>query len=301
MDRLTAMRVFVAVIEHGSQTAAADRLDMSRAMVTRYLAELETWLGERLLHRTTRRLSLTDAGEECLTHCRQVLGEIAVLEACASQRQQTPRGLIRVTAACSFGQHHLAPAIADYVARYPHTRVDLLLLDRTVDLVADRIDLAVRIDNDLDPTLIARQLAVCRSVVCAAPSYLERRGAPQTPADLADHNCLTYCYYGRSEWRFERAGASAVAHVGGNISANEVAALLHATLVGAGIALQPTYLAAPYLRDGRLVRLLPDWTPQQLGIHGVYATRRFLPPTLRTLLDHLAERFGPEPSWDAPD
>jgi DNA-binding transcriptional LysR family regulator len=292
------MRVFVEVIEQGSQTAAADRLDMSRAMVTRYLAELESWLGERLLHRTTRRLSLTDAGEECLAHCRQVLAEVAALEARAGERSRTPRGPIRVTAAASFGQAQLAPAIADYVARYPETRVDLLLVDRTVNLVEERIDLAIRISNDLDPSLVARKLAVCRSVICAAPDYLARHGEPATPAALAQHNCLTYSYFGRSEWHFQRAGMATVVQVGGNFSANEASVLMQAALAGAGIALQPTYLVAPCLRDGRLKRLLPEWEPLELGIYGVYASRRFVPLTLRTLLDHLVARFTPQPPWE---
>lgn len=298
MDRLTAMRVFVEVVDSGSQTAAAEKLDMSRAMVTRYLAELEQWLGERLLHRTTRRLSLTDAGQDCLLRCRQVLEQVFDLESSAGVRNAEPKGLIRVTSSMSFGRLHLAPAIAEYVARYPQVQVDMQLLDRTVNLVEERIDLAIRTSNDLDPSLVARKLAPCKSVICATPAYLEKHGMPQTLEDLARHNCLTYAHFGKSQWRFTRNGQPESVQVGGNISANEVSTLLEVTLAGAGISMQPTYLAAPLLRAGALVAVLSQWQPVEMGIYGVYASRRYLPPALRTLLDFLAERLGPEPAWD---
>lgn len=292
MDRLTAMRVFVSVVDTGSQTQAAERLDMSRAMVSRHLAELEAWLGERLLHRTTRRLSLTDAGETCLQRCRQVLEQVDELENSAGQRNAEPRGLIRVTAAMSFGQHFLARAISDYVTRHPQVQVDMLLLDRTVNLVEERIDLAIRISNDLDPSLVARRLGVCRSVICAAPAYLARHGAPATLQDLARHNCLTYSYFGKSQWHCLRHGISESVQVSGNISANEVTSLLEVALAGGGITLQPHYLAAPLLHSGKLVALLPDWQALEMGIHGVYTSRRYQTPTLRSLLDFLAERLA---------
>lgn len=292
------MRVFVEVVDSGSQTAAAEKLDMSRAMVTRYLAELEQWLGERLLHRTTRRLSLTDAGQDCLLRCRQVLEQVGDLESSAGLRNAEPKGLIRITAAMSFGRLHLAPAIAEYVTRYPQVQVDMQLLDRTVNLVEERIDLAIRISNDLDPNLVARKLAPCRSVICATPAYLAKNGIPQSLEDLAQHNCLTYAHFGKSQWRFTRHGQVETVQVSGNISANEVSTLLEVTLADAGISMQPTYLAAPLLHAGALVTVLPQWQPLEMGIHGVYASRRYLPPALRTLLDFLAERLGPEPAWD---
>lgn len=298
MDRLTAMKVFVEVVEKGSLTAAAERLDLSRAVVTRYLAELEEWLGVRLLHRTTRRLSLTDAGAASLAHCRQVLGEVEALQANLGERSSEPKGLIRVTSSSSFGQQHLAPAVADYVQRFPGTHVDLMLLDRTVNLVEERIDLAVRISNELDPALIARKLSVCRSVVCAAPAYLARCGVPQQLDDLVQHNCLTYAYFGHSEWRFSRDGQEFAVPVSGNISANEVTAITQAALAGAGIALQPTYMVAPHLRSGALVPLLTDYRVPDKGIFGVYSSRQFVPPILRSLIDFLVERFGDEPAWD---
>ena len=291
------MRVFVEVVEKGSLTAAADALDLSRAVVTRHLAEMEEWLGARLLHRTTRRLSLTDAGTASLAHCRRVLGEVDAMRTGLSDRASEPRGTVRVTATPSFGRH-LAPVIADYVRRYPAAHVDLLLLDRTVNLVEERIDLAIRISNDLDPLLVARRLAVCQSVICASPDYLVRCGVPRTIEDLSRHNCLTYAYFGKSEWRFQRDGREVAVPVAGNISANEVMVLAEAALAGAGIAMQPTYMVAPYLRSGQLVPLLADWRIPEKGIYGVYSSRRFLPPILRTLIDFVAESFGDEPEWD---
>jgi DNA-binding transcriptional LysR family regulator len=169
MDRLKAMQVFVEVADRGSLSAAAIHLDMSRAMVSRYLAEMEQWVGVRLLHRTTRRLSLTPAGAETLPRCRQMLDMVGDLRNAVSTPDDTPRGLLRITTSMSFGSRHLASAITDYVKLHPGTSVDLMLVDRAVNLVEERVDLAVRITNDLDPNLIARKLAVCRSVVCASP------------------------------------------------------------------------------------------------------------------------------------
>lgn len=297
MDRIVAMRVFVEVVERGSLTAAAEALELSRAVVTRHLADLEEWLGVRLLHRTTRRLSLTDAGSASLMHCRQVLNEVDSMQASLSERASAPKGVIRVTATSSFGRH-LAPVIADYVSRFPGTHVDLLLLERTVNLVEERIDLAVRIANDLDPLLVARKLSVCRSVICASPAYLERCGVPQTLDDLARHNCLTYAYFGHSEWRFVRDGREMTVPVRGAISANEVTVLADAALAGAGISMQPTYVVARHLRSGALVPLLTDYQVPEKGIFGVYASNRFVTPILRSLLDFLVERFGPDPAWD---
>ncbi len=297
MDRFTAMRVFVETVDRGSLTAAAEALDLSRAVVTRHLGELEGWLGARLLHRTTRRLSLTDAGIDCLTYCRRVLGELDELRDGLNERSGEPQGTVRVTATPSFGRL-LVPVFTEYVQRYPAAHVDLLLLDRQVNLVEERIDLAIRIGDDLDPTLVARRLSVCRSVICAAPAYLARCGTPQTVEELSRHNCLTYAYFGRSEWRFERDGRDVAVPVAGNLSANEVTVLAEAALAGAGVAMQPTYQVASHLRSGALVSILNDWRVPEKGIYGVYASHRFVPMILRSLIDHLLTRLGERPEWD---
>ncbi|HAL67954.1 MAG TPA: LysR family transcriptional regulator, partial [Pseudomonas sp.] len=172
MDRLTAMRVFVTVVDLGSQSAAAEHLLLSRPVVSRYLAQLEAWVGARLMQRTTRRLSLTAAGQDILPRCRQLLELASELQGAVQQQDQTPRGTLRISVSTSFGQAQLADAVAAYVRQYPSVKVDLQMLDRTVNLVDERIDLAIRNSNDLDPSLVARRLSVCRSVICAAPAYL---------------------------------------------------------------------------------------------------------------------------------
>lgn len=291
MDRITAMNVFVEVVERGSLTAAAEALEMSRAMVTRYLAEVERWLGARLLHRTTRRISLTGPGEAALLRFRQMLAIGDELQGELASDNPEPHGLLRVTASVSFGQIHLAAAVADFVKRYPLTRVELLLVDRVVNLVEERVDIAVRISRAIDPALIARHLAPCRSVLCAAPSYLAERGTPSMAEQLAAHNCLTHHHVGRSVWHLQHGGRAIAVAVGGNISANEASLLLEAVRAGAGIAMLPTYQIAPLLRSGELVEVLPEYQAETMGIHAVYASRRQLPTLMRSFLDFLVERF----------
>lgn len=298
MDRLTATRVFVEVVERGSQTAAADALEMSRAMVSRYLGELETWVGARLLHRTTRKLSLTGAGEQLLGQCREMLAMADAMQSVSRTDEAAPRGTLRIACSQSLAQAWLVHALDDFTRLYPQVSVDLLVGSQAVNLVEARIDLALRITNQLDPNLIARQLAVCRSVVCATPAYLARHCTPQRPEDLAQHNCLSYAYFGRSIWEFTRAGEPHAVAVSGNLSANESMVLLEAVLADIGISLQPRYSVGAHLRSGALVQLLPDYEPQQLGIHALYGTRRQMPPALRALLDFLVERLADRPDWD---
>jgi DNA-binding transcriptional LysR family regulator len=294
MDRLVAAEVFVSIVERGSLTAAADALDMSRAMVTRNLAQMEEWSAARLLHRSTRRLSLTPAGEITLARCRQLLeiaGQMAVLD---GAEDDMPRGLLRVACAQFLAQHVLGAAVTQYLRRYPQTAVDLVVDGRAVNLVEERIDLAVRITNELDPNLISRPLGICESVVCASPAYLAAHGAPQRVEDLAIHNCLTYSYFGKSLWNFSdtKTDERISVPVSGNLSANESMALLSAACEGAGVALQPLFAVAPLIKSGDLVRLLPRYLPQTLGIHGIYSSRRQMPLTLRTMLDFLVDWFA---------
>ena len=298
MDRITSAEVFVAIVERGSLSAAAEALDMSRAMVTRYLALLVAWSGARLLHRTTRRIGLTPAGEATLARCRQMLEIASQMAVADGPEADTPRGLLRIACAQSLAQQTLSAAVTAYLRRYPQTAVDLVVDNRTINLVEERIDLAVRITNDLDPNLIARPLGRCESVVVAAPSYLAAHGTPRRVQDLAVHNCLTYSYFGKSLWKFTEAktGAPSDVPVGGNLSANESMVLLAAAREGAGIALQPVFAAAPLIASGQLVRLLPEHMPQTLGIHGVYSSRRQMPAALRAMLDFLVDWFRAQPN-----
>lgn len=300
MDRLTAADVFVQIAERGSMAAAAQALDMSRAMVTRYLAQMEQWAGARLLHRTTRRLSLTQAGEQALAHSRRLLEIAAELPQVADDtRAADPvRGLLRVACAQSLAQAVLAPAAAVFLQRHPLAAIDLRVDSRAVNLVEDRVDLAIRISNQLEPGLVARRLGDCGSVVCAAPAYLARHGTPRHPRDLAAHRCLAYSYFSRSEWEFTDAQGQRIGvPVAGPLSANETQVLLAAALHGVGIALQPAYAAADLVASGRLRALLPGYAPPVLGVHALYQPQRRVPPLLRALLDFLVEWFAQDGHW----
>ncbi|KEY59332.1 LysR family transcriptional regulator [Serratia sp. DD3] len=297
MDRITAAQVFVTIVECGSMIAAAERLEMSRAMVTRYLAQMEQWAGTRLLHRTTRKLNLTDAGERTLERCRQMLRVVEDIDQQAETQGEELRGLLRLSCSQFLGQTALVGAIAQFLQRHPLVTVDMQINNRVINLVEERIDLALRITNDLDPNLIARPLATCASVVCASPAYLAAHGTPLHPQDLTLHNCLTYSYFGKSLWHFDDQGAKSSVAVSGNLSANEPLVLLAGCLQGVGIALQPYQSVAPWLDKGELVALLPGYSPQMMGIYGIYTSRRHMPATLRAMLDFLVEWFATDPGW----
>ena len=299
MDRITAAEVFITIVDRGSMIAAAETLEMSRAMVTRYLAQMEQWAGARLLHRTTRKLSLTDAGERTLERCRQMLALAGEIDLVEGEQSDELRGLLRITCSQSLGQTALVGAVAQYLKRHPQVAVDLQMNNRTVNLVEERIDLALRITNELDPNLIARPLSSCASVVCASPAYLAAQGTPRHPQDLALHNCLTYSYFGKSLWHFDLQGVKSAVAVSGNLSANESVVLMAGTVQGAGISMQPYYSAAPLLASGELIELMPDYRPQSMGIYGIYTSRRQMPATLRTMLDFLVEWFAHDPDWQA--
>lgn len=293
------MKVFVAVTERGSVTAAAEALDMSRAMASRYLESLERWLGARMLHRTTRRIALTDAGHEALSRCRQMLDLADEVQLAAGARGVEPKGRLRIATSQSFAQAWLAEAVAEFLAGHPQAQVELLVLERAVNLVEERVDLAVRITNQLEESLVARRLCTCRSVLCASPGYIERHGLPRTPEELAEHDCVAHSYVSRSEIRLRREGRSVSVPVAGKLSSNETGVVRMATLASAGIAMLPTYFVADDLRQGRLVPVLPAWEPEPLGIHALYLSRRYQPLLLRAMIDFLAERLGGDVApWD---
>lgn len=297
MDRLTALQVFVNVVEQGSLSRASDKLDMSRAMVSRYLAELEEWMGVRLLHRTTRRLSLTGPGEEALSNARAMLALQDEMKQIAERDAEEPKGLLRITSSYSLSQTLLAGVVNDYLARYPGTSIDILLQDKVVNLVEERIDLALRITNKPDPNLVARRLGTCHSVVCASPAYLDKHPIPMKVQDLAVHNCLSYAYFGKSIWEFTGPDGPESVPVCGNLSANISNLLLEATLKGTGISMQPRYSVQPYIDRGELIPLLIKWQPKKIDIYGVYSTRKQMSPLLRTFLDFLLERMALDPLW----
>ncbi|NMP28132.1 LysR family transcriptional regulator [Rahnella sp. SAP-1] len=299
MDRLTAAKVFVAIVERGSMIAAADSLNMSRAMVSRYLAEMEHWAAARLLHRTTRKLGLTGAGEKTLLRCRELLALTEDMRVETATDDAELSGLLRLSCSQSLAQVALGVAMAEFLQRYPKVAVDLQISNRTVNLVEERIDLALRITSTLDPNLIARSLTRCESILCAAPAYLVMRGIPRQPGDLSIHNCLTYTYFGKSLWHFSQQQEKFSIPVSGNLSANESQALLSAALQGVGITLQPRYAVADYIAKGQLVMLLPEYSPQEMGIYGIYTSRRQMPPALRAMIDFLHQWFAHSSYWRA--
>jgi DNA-binding transcriptional LysR family regulator len=299
MDRLAAMAAFVRVVERGGFTAAAEELRLSRAMVSKHVQDLEEHLGARLLNRTTRRVSLTEVGRVYYERCTQILADIAETEGAVGALQARPRGRLRVNAPVSFGALHLASAVADYMAAQPEVTVELTLNDRIVDLVDEGYDLAVRIAQLADSSLIARRLAPSRMVVCASPAYLERRGRPHHPGDLADHDCLDYRYQAREEWQFEGPEGPTAVRVRGRLEANNGDVLRIAACCGAGIVLQPSFIVGADLAAGRLVPVLPGYRVPELAISAVYPHSRHLSAKVRSFVDFLVPRFGERPAWDA--
>ncbi|MGH8050829.1 MAG: LysR family transcriptional regulator [Arenimonas sp.] len=291
MDRLTAMRVFTQVAGRGSFSATANQLDLSRAMVTRCIRELEEWLNVRLLQRTTRKVTLTDAGEQFLRRCQQILTLTdEVLEETATASREL-RGQLRLTCGASFGHAQMASAIADFLALHPQLKIDMNVSDTSINLVDARVDLAIRISNNPDPMLIARRLASCASVLVASPDYLQQYGMPTSPDSLVHHRCMTHTIAGRYLWQFTRAGETVKVEIKSHFSANETTVVLHASLASGGISLQPTYLANEYIAAGKLLVLLPEWSVPELAINALYPSRRHLPAALRAFLDFLVKRF----------
>ena len=286
------MQVFVEVARSGSFSATADKLDMSRAMVTRYVGTLEQWLGARLLQRTTRSVTLTDAGESCLRRSQQMLALMDNVQEETSRHDGVFRGQLRITCSVSFAHAQMAAAVVDFLQLYPALKIDLNASEGALNLVEARIDLAIRISAEPDPTLIGRMLAPCSSVLVASPAYLRAHGAPQLPADLAAHRCLSYANFGKSLWKLQRGDACEEVSVGSHFSGNEATAMLQAALAGGGIAMQPTYLANPHLRDGSLEAVLPQWALPSMDIYALYPSRKHLSPAVRALLDFLVERFA---------
>jgi DNA-binding transcriptional LysR family regulator len=300
MDALADIAVFVRVVERGSFTLAADELELSRAVVSKYISRLEERLGARLLHRTTRRLSLTEAGAALFEASRGAIERIEEAEGAVAQLQSEPRGRLKVSAPMSFGILHLGPALTDFSREHPRVSLDMRLDDRFVNLVEEGIDVAVRIGALTDSSLVARKLATTRSIVCAAPAYLTEHGEPETPEDLAAHNCLIYSYLSTANvWRFTAPdGRDIPVAVNGSFRINNGIVLGEAAAAGHGILLTPSFYVAPLLRDGRLKRILTNYRLPELGIHAVYPQRDHVPPKVRAFVDFLAKRFGRKPEWE---
>ena len=299
MDRLTSMRVFVAIAELEAFTAAADRLDMSRAAVSKYITDLEQHLGGRLFNRTTRKVSLTEAGHAYFTRCKQVLEDIEDAESVVSGLSSEPRGVLRLSVPMSFGFRQLAPIIADFHRKYPGIEVDLSLNDRIIDVVEEGYDLVLRITQPEDSSLVARRIADCRFAIAASPDYLKRHGQPQRPEDLSDHQCLQYSYAWSTQlWKLREANDDIRIRVTGPLTTNNGEMICAAAIEGMGICLLPTFICCDALRTGQLQQILSDHTPAPIGIYLVYPSSRLLSTKVRRFIDHTVECIGDNPAWD---
>ena len=298
---LDDLRAFVGVVEAGGFTRAAARLGLAKSIVSRRVARLEASLGARLLARTTRNVSATEAGAAFHARCVCVLAELDEAREEVAGREGGVVGTLRIAAPLSFGIAHLAPALARFAAAHPRLSLDVAYGERLVDLVAERFDAAIRIGALVDSSLVARRLAPVRTLAVASPAYLERRGAPDTPEDLAAHDCLTYsaAVNGAETWRFRASdGRHITVRPHGRFRADNGEALVAAALEGLGVTVLPTFLAGAALRSGALLPLLPAFPMPELGLHVVRPPGGPAPARLRALIDFLAERFGPEPYWD---
>jgi DNA-binding transcriptional LysR family regulator len=294
-----SMVLFARLVEARSFTAAAGKLGVSKSVVSARLSALEARLGTRLLHRTTRKLSLTPEGLAFYEHCARITAEADAATTTARSASKDPIGVLRVNAPVTFAQMHLAEPIGAYLERYPKARVELVLSDRLIDLVEEGIDVAIRISARLrDSSLIARKLATDRSVVCAAPGYLAKHGMPRTPAELLHHACLRYALIkAADEWRFRDAGAAFSVPIEGRLTVADGATLREAAVAGLGIAVLPSFMITPELRAGRLVTLLERYSFVRLTIHALTPAGSS-PPKVRAFIDQLVSYLRPPP-WAA--
>lgn len=288
IDRIIAARVFIETVERGSATAAAETLGMSRAMASRYLAAMEDWAGTRLLHRSTRRLSLSPAGETALARCRELV-EIAESISDQSEASETPQGELRVAMPRILADAVFLPMARTFAESLPRVSIDLQIKDRIVDLVQDWIDVSLRITASLDRAVIARRLGDVGSVLCAAPDLLARIGHPSSPEALSSLPCLTYSQFGGRTWTSTGPEKTARVEVSGPLRFNEALLLQRGAIDGLGVAMLPAFAALPHIEAGRLVRVLPDWKPPALSLFALYASRRNLPSATRTFIDFMAE------------
>jgi DNA-binding transcriptional LysR family regulator len=292
MDRLKTMEAFAEVARRQGFAPAARELGLSTSAVSRYVAELESWLGVQLLRRTTRRVSLTAAGRTYLERCQRILDEVADLTRAADELHREPRGEIRMTAPVFVGKHLLGPVLPGFLARYPNVKVRLHLIDRFVDLVDEGFDLALRIADLPDSTLVARKLGDTKLMLTAAPGYLEEHGIPETAEDLKAHNCLVDLVAGHGDrWPFAGAKGPLRLRVGGNLTVNSGEMVREATLAGLGVSLLPDFFVARDVAKGRLVALLGERVIATAGIFAVYPPTRHLSSGVRALIDALAARM----------
>lgn len=300
MDRLTQLTLFVAAVQDGSLAAAGRRTGVTPAMAGKYVAALEEELGIRLLHRSTRQLSLTDVGRTYFERCKRILGEMEEADREARNLHGEPRGVLRVTAPTTFGALHLGAPIAKFVLGYPQASVEMTLDDRYFDLVDSGFEMAIRIGSLSDSSLIARRIAPCRMVACASPAYLERKGIPQSPADLVGFDLLAFnMSTSPGSWTFaDRAGEVSTSQGTPRLWSNNVQLLLAGALNDVGIAFGPSFVFGSYLETGALRQVLPLYKTSTLDIHVIYPSSRYITAKVRRFTELLESAFGEKPPWD---
>lgn len=300
LDRLTGITVFIKAATTGSISRAARQMELSAAMATKHLDALEARIGVKLLHRTTRKLTLTDAGRRYLEACSRILPELEEAEAAVGAERKDASGVLRLSAPLSFGVRYIAPLMAPFAAEHPNVTVELGLNDRRIDLIEEGWDMTVRIGTLDESRLVARKIADAAVVLCAAPAYWRKHGKPTQAAELSLHNCLRYslsAHATRNVWAFGRQREILIP-VSGNLRANNGDALVKAAIEGQGVICEPEFIVADAVRAGQLeVAVLEEPFGQLGGIHIVYPPQRHLPKRSRAMIDFLAARFGPVPPW----
>lgn len=298
MRDISDMEVFVRTVRCGSLSAAARTMDLTPAAVSYRLVKLETSLGTRLLHRTTRRLTLTEDGTEYLHRAERMIAEMEIVAAAVSRRDEVPQGTLKVTVPSSFGRQHIAPVMPKFLKRFPSVRLNLVMNDEMVDIMGQGIDVAIRICELKDSEFIARKLAPDHRVVCASPDYLARHGTPLTPDDLAKHNCLMLSQ--QPYWTFNGPRGHERVKVSGNFECNNGEAIREAALSGLGIALKATWDIAGAIKNRRLMVVLADYpVASETSIWAVYPSRRNVPAKVTAFVDFMKEHFGSQPHWDS--
>ena len=298
MDIFTAMKVYCSVVENDSLADAARKMHVSPSVVSKHLSALEDHLGVRLLNRTTRRISITEEGTAYYERCKQIITDVAEAEIEVSSAHTAPRGLLKITAPVTFAHRHLTPHLPKFLDMFPEVEVQVQVNDRVVDLVDEGIDLAIRISQLKDSSLIARRLAPNRRYIAATPEYLERNGTPKSVDDLKDHRLITWPPGNPlNDWHFLIDGVDRIIKVKGAIAVNEGDAILTTLLAGGGLGMTQEFLAGPFVKEKKLVPLLEEIVREDNPIYAVYPSSRHLSPKVRAFVDFLVKTYGPKPYW----
>jgi DNA-binding transcriptional LysR family regulator len=299
MYDLNLMIIFANVVNEQSFSAASRKMGMTKSSVSKAVAKLEHALGASLLNRSTRHLSLTEIGASFYDYCTRIHLEAEEAHQMIESLNAQPRGMLKVAASVAFGTLHIAPAIAEFMHRYPQLEIDMTITDRSVDLIEEGYDVVITVTRDLPLSLVARRLAPIRRNLCATPGYFERQGVPIAPQELVNHNCLDYIHSGdKGQWRFNGPEGAVTVNVSGRLRINDDEALSQVVLGGFGMALLPTFIIGKDLQAKRLRSVLSEYIPIEQHVYALHLPKRNLPLKTRVFIDYLSERFGAEPYWD---